>query len=66
MREHAQSPEDHATFEETYPRYEFSELVRLTLLVGQHLRGRRRPHLFFGLLARMNRARETGRAKAAT
>jgi len=34
------------TFEETYPRYEFSELVRLALLAGTWLvKGRRRVEL---------------------
>ena len=29
---------DHPTFEETYPRYEFSELVRLGIALGWILR----------------------------
>jgi hypothetical protein len=32
----------HATFEETYPRYEFAELVRLTLAAAAWLVGMRR------------------------
>lgn len=37
---------DHASFEETYPRYEFAELVRLAVAMGAwvaKVRGRPRP-----------------------
>jgi hypothetical protein len=32
------------TFDETYPKYEFSDLVRLSLLIGTWIRRRRHAH----------------------
>jgi hypothetical protein len=43
MRDFRTSEEKHPTFEETYPRYEFSELVRIGLALAAWIARRRRP-----------------------
>ena len=43
MSDFQTSEDKHPTFEETYPRYEFSELVRITLAIANWIARRRRP-----------------------
>jgi hypothetical protein len=43
MSDFQTSEDKRPTFEETYPRYEFSELVRIGLLIGDWIARLRRP-----------------------
>jgi hypothetical protein len=46
MSDFRTSEDKHPTFEETWPRYEFAEMVRIGLLIGDWIaRLRRRPRL---------------------
>jgi hypothetical protein len=66
MSDFRTSEDKHPTFEETYPRYEFAEMVRIGLLIGDWIaRLRRRPRAA-AVLSPVEQSRSTGPAAPAT
>jgi hypothetical protein len=66
MSDFRTSEEKRPTFEETYPRYEFSELVRIGLAFAAWIARRRRPRAATAMPSTVERSRGTGPTAPAT
>jgi hypothetical protein len=66
MSDSQPSEQRNPTFEETYPCYEFSELVRLSMALGAWLAGGRRARAVAAPPAPVEQSRRTGPTAPAT